>query len=71
MAERLPLHRLAQIIGHDSLDTMMVYVRGGLTDGEAVVRQHLLGPRHPLPYDVPVRRQADGLLEEPREVLGG
>lgn len=28
MAKRTPLHRLAQIIGHDSLDTTMVYVRG-------------------------------------------
>lgn len=27
MAERVPLHRLAQIMGHDSLDTTMVYVR--------------------------------------------
>ena len=28
MAERVPLHRLAQIMGHDSLDTTMVYVKG-------------------------------------------
>ena len=28
MAEVVPLHRLAQIMGHDSLDTTMVYVRG-------------------------------------------
>jgi integrase/recombinase XerD len=28
MAERVPLHRLAQIMGHDSLDTTTVYVRG-------------------------------------------
>jgi integrase/recombinase XerC len=27
MAELVPLHRLAQIMGHDSLDTTMVYVR--------------------------------------------
>ena len=27
MAERVPLHRLAQIMGHDSLDTTMVYVK--------------------------------------------
>lgn len=26
--ERVPLHRLAQIMGHGSLDTTMVYVRG-------------------------------------------
>lgn len=30
MAERVPLHRLAQIMGHDSLDTTMVYVKGDL-----------------------------------------
>ena len=28
MAEATPLHRLAQILGHDSLDTTMLYVRG-------------------------------------------
>ena len=28
MAEVVPLHRLAQIMGHDSLDTTMLYVRG-------------------------------------------
>ncbi len=28
MAEKTALHRLAQIMGHDSLDTTMVYVRG-------------------------------------------
>ncbi len=28
MAERAALHRLAQIMGHDSLDTTMVYVQG-------------------------------------------
>ena len=28
LAEVVPLHRLAQIMGHDSLDTTMVYVRG-------------------------------------------
>jgi integrase/recombinase XerD len=28
MAESVPLHRLAQIMGHDSLDTTMIYVRG-------------------------------------------
>ncbi len=28
MAKRVPLHRLAQIMGHDSLDTTMVYVKG-------------------------------------------
>lgn len=27
MAETVPLHRLAQIMGHDSLDTTMIYIR--------------------------------------------
>jgi len=48
MAERVPPHRLAQIIGRNSLDAMMVYVRGDITDGEVDVRQHPLalgGPR--------------------------
>lgn len=28
MAEVVPLHRLAQIMGHDSLDTTMIYILG-------------------------------------------
>ncbi len=32
MAETVPLHRLAQIMGHDSLDTTMIYVRGTKSD---------------------------------------
>lgn len=28
MAEVVPLHRLAQIMGHNSLDTTMIYIRG-------------------------------------------
>lgn len=32
MAEVVPLHRLAQIMGHDSLDTTMIYVRGTKQD---------------------------------------
>lgn len=28
MAEKVPLHRLAQIMGHDSLDTTLTYIRG-------------------------------------------
>lgn len=32
MAESVPLHRLAQIMGHDSLDTTMIYVRGTRSD---------------------------------------
>jgi integrase/recombinase XerC len=32
MAEAVPLHRLAQIMGHDSLDTTMIYIRGTKSD---------------------------------------
>ena len=32
MAEVVPLHRLAQIMGHDSLDTTLLYVRGTKQD---------------------------------------
>lgn len=32
IAESVPLHRLAQIMGHDSLDTTMIYVRGTRSD---------------------------------------
>lgn len=32
MAEVVPLHRLAQIMGHDSLDTTMIYIRGTRQD---------------------------------------
>lgn len=32
MAETVPLHRLVQIMGHDSLDTIMIYVRGTKSD---------------------------------------
>jgi site-specific recombinase XerD len=32
MAEVVPLHRLAQIMGHDSLDTTMLYIRGTQQD---------------------------------------
>lgn len=39
MAERVPLHRLAQIMGHDSLDTTMVYVRGTRGDLQRAVEE--------------------------------
>ena len=39
MAETVPLHRLAQIMGHDSLDTTMVYVRGTSEDLQRAVEQ--------------------------------
>jgi integrase/recombinase XerC len=36
MAELVPLHRLAQIMGHDSLDTTMLYIRGTKQDVEKI-----------------------------------
>lgn len=39
MAEKVPLHRLAQIMGHDSLDTTMVYVRGTQGDLQNAVEE--------------------------------
>lgn len=39
MAKRVPLHRLAQIMGHDSLDTTMVYVRGTQDDLQQAVEE--------------------------------
>lgn len=37
MAEGVPLHRLAQLMGHDSLDTTMLYVKGTRADLQAAV----------------------------------
>ena len=37
MAERVPLHRLAQIMGHDSVDTTMLYVQGTQDDLQQAV----------------------------------
>lgn len=39
MAKRVPLHRLAQIMGHDSLDTTMVYVKGTPGDLQQAVEE--------------------------------
>jgi integrase/recombinase XerC len=39
MVERVPLHRLAQIMGHDSLDTTMVYVKGTQGDLQRAVEE--------------------------------
>lgn len=39
MAEKVPLHRLAQIMGHDSLDTTMRYVRATQQDLQAEVEK--------------------------------
>ncbi len=46
MAETVPLHRLAQIMGHDSLDTTMVYVRGTSEDLQRDVEQSRGAIRH-------------------------
>lgn len=37
MAERVPLHRLAQIMGHNSLDTTLIYVQGTSQDLQRAV----------------------------------
>jgi integrase/recombinase XerC len=37
MAATVPLHRLAQIMGHDSLDTTMIYIRGTSQDLQQAV----------------------------------
>jgi integrase/recombinase XerC len=39
MAKRVPLHRLAQIMGHDSLDTTMVYIKGTQGDLQRAVEE--------------------------------
>jgi integrase/recombinase XerC len=39
MADKVPLHRLAQIMGHDSLDTTMTYVKGTGADLQAAVEE--------------------------------
>lgn len=39
MAETVPLHRLAQIMGHDSLDTTIIYIRGTEQDLQQAVEQ--------------------------------
>ncbi len=39
MAALVPLHRLAQIMGHDSLDTTMLYVQGTKQDVQQEVEK--------------------------------
>ncbi len=39
MADKVPMHRLAQIMGHDSLDTTMIYVKGTGADLQAAVEE--------------------------------
>jgi predicted ATP-dependent serine protease len=39
VAESVPLHRLAQLMGHDSLDTTMIYIRATRSDLQKEVEQ--------------------------------
>ncbi len=39
MAQVVPLHRLAQIMGHDSLDTTMIYIQSTKADLQQAVEQ--------------------------------
>jgi integrase/recombinase XerD len=39
MAQSVPLHRLAQLMGHDSLDTTMIYVQGTKKDLQQAVER--------------------------------
>ncbi len=39
MTESVPLHWLAQILGHDSLDTTMIYVQGTTQDPQQEVEK--------------------------------
>lgn len=39
MAENTPLHRLAQIMGHDSLDTTMIYIKATRADLQSEVEK--------------------------------
>ena len=37
MAQSVPLHRLAQLMGHDSLDTTLLYIQGTKEDLQQAV----------------------------------
>lgn len=37
MAASVPLHRVAQLMGHDSLDTTLIYIRGTQQDLQQAV----------------------------------
>jgi len=39
MAATVPMHRLAQIMGHDSLDTTLIYIRGTRKDLQTEVEK--------------------------------
>lgn len=45
VVKRLPLHRLAQIMGHNSLDTTMVYARGARKELQRLVEGVTAVPR--------------------------
>lgn len=45
MAENTPLYRLAQIMGHDSLDTTMIYVKATQADLQQVVEKIAWGDK--------------------------
>lgn len=40
-SERIPLHRLAQIMGHDSLHQVVVYVQGARGTLQRVVEKRM------------------------------
>jgi integrase/recombinase XerC len=39
MGKRVPLHRLAEIMGHDSLDTTLIFVKGMQYDPQRAVEE--------------------------------
>lgn len=39
MAKKVPLHRLAQIMGHDSLNTTLIYTQGTQADLQSEVEK--------------------------------
>jgi integrase/recombinase XerD len=39
MAQLVPLHRLAQIMGHESLDTTMIYIKATKADLQQAVEK--------------------------------
>jgi integrase/recombinase XerD len=50
MAESVPLHRLAQIMGHDSLDTTKLYLQGHQARCAASCRDHCLDVKREIAY---------------------
>ena len=39
MAQKVPLHQLAQIMGHDSLDTTLIYIQATALDLQRAVEE--------------------------------